>query len=168
MTRDQLLAAMQRECDIIVHLFSKIPDGTLDFRFTDGQRTTLELLQYLSFVGVATTRAITEGSFDHIPPLSEKSKALRAEDFPAAMEAQKATLADLFAGITDEQWTNSRYTMPWGQEMSWGEALTGFPYACFVAYRMQLFLHAKAAGNADINTMNCWAGMDAPTPADAE
>jgi hypothetical protein len=27
---------------------------------------------------------------------------------------------------------------------------------------MQLFLHAKAAGNADIATPNCWAGVDMP------
>ena len=34
--------------------------------------------------------------------------------------------------------------------------------ACLVAYRMQLFLQAKAAGNASIGTANCWGGMDRP------
>jgi hypothetical protein len=29
-----------------------------------------------------------------------------------------------------------------------------------MAYRMQLFLYAKAAGNHAIQTPNCWAGVD--------
>jgi hypothetical protein len=28
-----------------------------------------------------------------------------------------------------------------------------------VAYRMQLFLYAKQAGNADIGPADCWAGV---------
>jgi hypothetical protein len=33
------------------------------------------------------------------------------------------------------------------------------------AYRMQLFLYLKACGREELNTMNLWAGMDAPAPA---
>jgi hypothetical protein len=30
------------------------------------------------------------------------------------------------------------------------------------AYRTQLFLYLKACGREELNTMNLWAGMDAP------
>ena len=33
---------------------------------------------------------------------------------------------------------------------------------CLIAYRMQLFLHAKASGASALTTWNCWYGVDAP------
>lgn len=161
-TKDQLLSAMQRECDICTHLHGKIPDGSSDFRFTPPQRSTLELLQYLSFVGTGFTTAVLESSWDPYAELAKASKSLASEDFPAAMEKQKQDLADLFAKVTDEDLATKEFTQPWGNTQKLGHALQELAYASLVAYRMQLFLHAKSSGNADISTPNCWAGVDMP------
>ena len=163
-TKDQLLAGMQRECDICTHLYGKIPDGGLDFRFTPTQRSTLELLQYLSFVGTGFTTAVIDATWDPYTELAKASEALDAADFPAAMERQKQALTDLFAKVTDEDLQTREFTQPWGHTQKLGHAIQELAYASLVAYRMQLFLQAKAAGNAEIATPNCWAGVDMPAP----
>ena len=50
--------------------------------------------------------------------------------------------------------------MPWGTPTTVSAGLMDMTLKCFVAYRMQLFLQAKAAGNPSLGTVNCWAGMD--------
>ena len=165
-TKDQLLAAMQRECDICIHLHSKIPaDGGLDFRFTEPQRSTLELLQYLSFAGTGFTTAVIDATWDPYTEMAKASASLKTEDFPAAMEKQKQDLADLFAKVTEEDLQTREFTQPWGHTQKLGHAIQELAYASLVAYRMQLFLQAKAAGNEEISTPNCWAGVDMPPPA---
>ena len=159
-TKDELLAGMQRECDICIHLHSKIPDGGLDFRFTPDQRTTLELLRYLSFVGTGFTTAVIDATWDPYGEMVKASETLTSEEFPAAMERQKQALADLFAKVTDEDLQTKEFTQPWGHTQKQGHALQELAYASLVAYRMQLFLQAKAAGNTEIATPNCWAGVD--------
>lgn len=161
-TKDQLLAAMQREFDICTHLHGKIPEGGMDFRLTPTQRSTLELLQYLSFVGTGFTTAVIDASWDPYTELAKASESLTAEDFPAAMERQKQDLAALFDKVTEEDLQKREFTQPWGHTQKLGPAIQELAYASLVAYRMQLFLQAKAAGNTDISTPNCWAGVDMP------
>jgi len=91
-SKADLLASLERECDIRVHLHGKIPPGGLDFRFTEGQRDTRELLQYLSFCGVGFTAAMVTGDWTIYTEGAEKSGELLPESFPAAMEEQKARI----------------------------------------------------------------------------
>lgn len=161
-TKDELLAGMQRECDICIHLHSKIPQDGLDFRFTPEQRSTLELLQYLSFVGTGFTTAVIDSTWDPYGEMAKASEDLAAADFPAAMERQKQALADLFEKVSDEDLGTREFTQPWGHTQKLGHAIQELAYASLVAYRMQLFLQAKAAGNIEIATPNCWAGVDMP------
>ena len=137
----------------------------MEFRFTEGQRTTAELLRYLSFVGVGAARSMVEDSWDAYGAAEREASSLAPAEFPAAMERQKEGLRALFAGLPGERLASTRLAMPWGEEMPLGRALLALPYASLVAYRMQLFLHAKAAGNAAIGTANCWGGMDMPEAA---
>ncbi len=162
LTKDDLLAAMLRECDICVHLHGKLPADGLAFRFTPPQRSTLELLRYLSIVGLGATRGLVEGSWDAYHALEQEAEGLASSDFPAAMERQKAGLTEYFGGLTDDDLASRTADLPWQPGTKLGSALLLLPYGSLVAYRMQLFLHAKAAGNADIDTANCWAGIDMP------
>lgn len=162
LTKDDLLSLMLRECDICIHLHSKIPAGTTDFRFTPGQRSTLELLRYLSMIGIGASRSMVEGKWDAYQAAAKSAESLEAADFPAAMERQKAALSGLFAETPEADFTSKSFTLPWEQVMPLGKAIVTLAYGSLVAYRMQLFLHAKAAGNAAIGTANCWAGVDMP------
>ena len=56
--KDTLRDEMLRECDIIRHLATKIPEGTDDWKPTEGQRTMLQSLRYLSFAPLGGARTM--------------------------------------------------------------------------------------------------------------
>ena len=167
LTKDDILDAIHKEMDICLHLYGKLPEGSLDYRPTPNQRSTLELLRYVSVCGIAGARAMTEGNWDGYQELEARSKDMAAEEFPAAMERQRQELDALFAGLTDDDLVNRTVTEPTGAEVKLARALFDLPLRWLCGYRMQLFLYAKAAGNADIWTPNCWAGIDWEKPAPA-
>jgi hypothetical protein len=163
--KDDLLALMLRECDLCVHLHGKVPAGKMDFRLTPPQRSTRELLRYLSFIGEAAVRCMSENSWDPYGALQKRAESLEPEGFPAAMERQKEGLRDLFARIEDSDLREKVFELPWKEKAPLGKAILALGYGSLVAYRMQLFLHAKASGNAAISTSNCWGGIDTPPKA---
>ena len=158
--KDHLLETALRECDICVHLHGKLPAGSLDYKPGENQRSTLELLQYLSICGFASAEAMVNGSWQNYESHAKKAEQLSADDFPAAMEEQKNKLKSLFAEITNEDLSTKTATVPWGQKLPLGQALIEILVKFLTAYRMQLFLYAKAAGNDELWTPNCWVGMD--------
>ncbi|KND46720.1 MAG: hypothetical protein AB201_02690 [Parcubacteria bacterium C7867-006] len=60
-TKDNFIKSLKNEVRIIKNLAKKIPEGTMDYRPTPVQRSTLELLQYLSISGAGTMKAILTG-----------------------------------------------------------------------------------------------------------
>lgn len=169
LTKDDVLETLLLECDICIHLFDNLPAGALDYRPTPSQRSTLELLRYLSFSGAGFVAAVNSGDWATYTEGAEAAESLAADAFPDAMREQKEQLQELFADLSEEHLVEGRCTMPWGAEMSVGRGLLMLPLRSMAAYRMQLFLYAKSAGNEDIWTPDCWAGvsMEKPTPDDA-
>ncbi len=160
LTRDDLLAAMLKECDICIHLHGKLPVGGLDYRPSPAQRSTRELLAYLPVCGIGMARALVDGHWEAYGTLMRESVAMDPIEFPVAMERQKEALRALFETLTDEELSTRRVTVPSGEEFSLAAAMLDLPYRSLCGYRMQLFLYAKAAGNHDLKTPNCWAGRD--------
>lgn len=159
-TADQLAASMLRECDIIVHLFGKLPEGALDYRPTEGQRSTLELLRYLAMCGIGGIEWFATGELEAFRAHERRVADLPGSEFPAEMERQKAAIRRFFDTTPSETLATQPATLPDGSQMPLGAALMNAPLKWLAAYRMQLFLYAKAAGAADIGTANAWAGMD--------
>ncbi len=160
LTKNDLTDSILNECRIIVHLYGHIPEGGLDYRPTPGQRSTLELLQYLSYDLAASVEGMVKGNWDRYPDVAEAAKSMAAEDFPKAMEKQMIYVKALLDSVSDEEFMTREAEVPWGEKHKLGRALLELPYRCIVAYRMQLFLYAKAAGNDKINTVNNWVGVD--------
>ncbi len=158
--KNDLLDSILRECKVCAHLFTKIPEGGLEYRPTPGQRNTLELLRYLSFCGVAATRTMVTGTWDEYKALEARASEMGPDEFPAAMERQQSELKAAFAEISDDDFANKEATLPWGNTVTLGQALLDLSLLWMCAYRMQLFLYCKAAGNDEINTANCWMGVD--------
>jgi len=52
LTKNELVASLQNEVRILLHLAGKVDRAKLDYRPTPKQRSTLELLQYLSMMGL--------------------------------------------------------------------------------------------------------------------
>ena len=162
--KNDVLDAILRDCDISLHLFGKLPEGGLDYQPSSEQRNTLQLLRYIAHCGIGGSRALVEGNWDGYQEVAQRVQEMAGEEFPAAMERQKQELRGLFAEITDEDFASRDATLPTGETLKLGRALLEMPVKWMTAYRMQLFLYAKAAGNSDIWTPNCWAGVDWDKP----
>jgi hypothetical protein len=147
---------------ILLHLASKVDRAHLDYRPTSKQRSTLELLQYLSIMGPALIRATKAGGFDPAA-WTAADQAAKGRDFDqtlAAIGAQSELYATLLADFSDAD-LRSEITM-FGNRSTVGAFLVNNVLCGYAAYRTQLFNYLKACGREELSTMNLWAGMDAP------
>lgn len=161
MTKAELTASLQNEVRILLHLAGKIDPTTLDYRPSPKQRSTLELLQYLSIMGPELITAAKNGRFDPaVWTAAEKTGYTRSFDQTlAAIAAQTGTYAELLADVTDAD-LRAEVNM-FGEATSRGSFLVNSVLCGCAAYRTQLFLYLKACGREELNTMNLWAGVDA-------
>ena len=160
-TRQQLIDSLEQESAIIRHLAQRLPEGTLDYRPSPAQRSTLELLRYLTWCAIVPARFAVTESWEHAAGYEEATRAMTLEQFDDCMARQEQELKALILEQSDDRLLNSAAYMPWGAPCKVGEGLVNMCLKCLVAYRMQLFLYAKACG-AEIGPSNCWAGMDIP------
>jgi len=164
MTTAELISALQKECRILVHLASKVDRAQLGYRPTPKQRSTLELLRYLTNMGPGLVEGAIKGSFDPAA-WTERTKTAEARDFAQTVEAlaaHKDAYAVLLGPVTDAQ---LRETINmFGSPMSRGSFIVNLVLSGCAAYRTQLFLYLKANGREELTTANLWAGAD-PQPA---
>ena len=64
LTKTELVDSLKNENRILLHLAGKVDRAKLDYRPSAKQRSTLELLPYLSFIGPAILDAGRTGKFD--------------------------------------------------------------------------------------------------------
>lgn len=161
-SKSALEASILQECTICKHLHGKIPQDAFDYRPSEGQRSTLELLRYLAMVGVATMKTFVSGDWSGWRQYSVRTATMTPEEFPATMDLQMEEIREIFAGLSEEDLETRIVHLPTGIEMPLGAALMEAVLKWFTAYKMQLFLYAKASGAENISTSNCWRGMDMP------
>jgi hypothetical protein len=165
LTKPELIASLQNEVRILLHLASKVNRSALDYRPSAKQRSTLELLQYLSVMGPELIRAAKNGAFD-VPAWTAAEQKSKERDFDqtlAVIAAQKEEYARLLEGMSDASF-REEITM-FGNQTTRGSFLVNLVLSGCAAYRTQLFLYLKACGREELSTMNLWAGVDAPVPA---
>lgn len=161
LTKNDLRNSLLHECDVCKHLFTKLPEGGLDYRQCETQRSNLELLRYISFCGIGGMCAVVDGNWDGYREWAETAAELSADEFPAAMDRQKEAIREKFAALSDED-LEREVKLPMGDKKRLACALLEIPLKWMVGYRMQLFLGVKAAGNEEIWTPDCWAGVSMP------
>ncbi len=162
LTTPELVAALQNDVRIILHLAGKLSVADLGYRPTAKQRSALELLQYLSFMGPELTRDVLAGRFDEVAWTAAEAAAA-ARDFDqtlAVIGAQSAEYAAVLGAVSDAD-LRSAVTL-FGATSSRGAALVTWVLNGGAAYRTQLFLYLKACGHGELGTMNLWAGVDEP------
>ncbi len=160
-TKEQLLASMRHETNTIKHLATKIPADKLDWRPTPGQRSNLELLQYLTVTSIIPVVNLSTGNWDHAPKYSAEAAEVTPETFAAAMDAQMAELEEIVGKLDVAAALETDATMPWGAPIKQGQGFIDMGLKSFVAYRMQLFLYVKQSCDPTVNSANCWVGVDA-------
>src|SRR5262249_942661 len=154
--------SLQHEVRILLHLAGKIDQTMLDYRPTPQQRSTIELLKYLSIMGPAVVQAAKAGAFD--PAYwTEAQKTAEARDFDqtvAAIAEHADAYAKLLGDMSDADFRTE--IEMFGNKTTRGAFIVNLVLCGCAAYRTQLFLYLKACGHAGLNTMNLWAGVDAP------
>ncbi len=160
-TKENLIASIENEFRIIKHLAEKVPADTEGYKPTEGQRTTLELLQYLSSVFANATHVIYEGNTDayKTSPLTGADTTLA--NFGEKMDAQLSLWKGMMEKFDDAQLQTVINIYGMG-DMTKGRYLVENLIKWAGAYKMQLFLYIKSSGNSSIGTSNLWGGMDMP------
>lgn len=160
LTKTELIASLQNEVRILLHLAGKVNRAQLDYRPTRKQRSTLELLQYLSMMGPELIKAIKDGAFDPAAwTAAEEAAAARDLDQTvAAIGAQTEAYATLLADMSDADFRAEIELF--GDKGTRGSILVNLILCGCAAYRTQLFLYLKACGREELSTMNLWAGVD--------
>ena len=164
LTKSELITSLQHEVRILLHLASKIDRSTLDYRPTPKQRSTIELLKYLSIMGPALVRAARTGGFDPaVWTVAEKEAAGRDfDETVAAIAAHRDAYATLLGDMSDADF-RAEIDM-FGSKTTRGAFIVNLVLCGCAAYRTQLFLYLKACGREELGTMNLWAGVDPPVP----
>jgi len=163
-TKDQLVASMRHETKIIKHLAEKIPADKLEWRPTPGQRSTGELLKYLTVSADIPCVNLFTNNWDHAEEMSAQAETVTADTFAAAMDAQMERLDEMIRGVDVASALETDATLPWGAPIKQGQGFIDMPLKALVAYRMQLFLYAKQSGVEGLTSANCWMGVNMPAP----
>ncbi len=162
LTTEELVAALQKEVRILLHLAGKLDIAQLDYRPTSKQRSALELLRYLSYMGPALVTTAKNGSFDREAWTSTvKAADMRNLDETLAIIAGLPDVyGQLLSGMTDADF-RAEMTGFDGQKISKGAFIVSLVLGGHAAYRTQLFLYLKACGQEELGTVNLWRGTDA-------
>lgn len=158
-TKQNLIDSIANEFRILKHLAEKIPADIEGYKPTEGQRTILELLQYLSVMGTAMMRAVLENDTTLFAGYMEISKGTTRENFIEKINTEESEMKEFFVKFTDEEFETviTRFGTTKSKALFLLDLLK-----MLAAYKMQLFLYIKASGNTSLGTSNLWGGMDMP------
>jgi len=164
-TKATFLKSLALEAKIIKHLVTQIPAGQLDWRPTPTQRSTIEVMRYLSYCLLAATEFTFTQSWDSWEKHEAEAKDLQPIAFAKVMDRQMKAIAKLLAKHGDAA-LNRKTIKHWsGAKVTQGQGLVEMVLKPAVAYRMQLFLHAKISGATHLTTSDNWQGKPAKTKA---
>lgn len=165
LTKSELIGSLQDEVRILLHLARKVEPSMLGYRPTPHQRSTLELLQYLSLMGPTLVRMAQAGTFN-VGAWTEREAAAARMSFDEVVEAisrHADEYASLLGGMSDDDFRAEVHLF--GRACSRGAFIVNNVLSGCAAYRTQLFLYLKACGRHELSTLNLWAGIDAPPAA---
>jgi hypothetical protein len=163
LSKAELISSLQNEVRILLHLATKIDSAQLDYRPTPKQRSTFELLKYLSLMGPNLVKAARDGAFDPAA-WTAGQQAADARSFDQTLDAIAAMSDQYTVLIGDMSDEDFRVEIEmFGRKATRGAFLVNTVLSGYAAYRTQLFVYLKACGRTELNTMNLWGGMD-PAP----
>lgn len=163
LSKTEFLALLERELSVLKHLAGKLRPQDLAFRFSPGQRSTGELLEYLGTQYVGGVAHALTGTWDAWEAWEGKLGPVDAATFPAILDRQLVEVRRLLDAVPDAEFTTRPSTDAPGNPMPLSEALLRTVIAWTYGYKMQLFLQAKAAGVEGLASANLWHGTD-PKP----
>jgi len=160
LTQQELIGVLRHEIHVLTHLCTKIQPEMVDYRPTPKQRSTIELLRYLTVMGPALVPSIKAGAFDANlwTSLDARAKEMSFTEIEKDLAGQADFYATAIGAFTSEELRGEIELF--GNKCTRGVALINFVVAGHAAYRTQLFCYLKSCGREELNTMNLWAGVD--------
>ncbi len=165
LAKDELVGLLAHEVNVLRHLITKIDDGAVNYRPTEKQRSSIELVRYLVVQGPALLGAIKAGKFDGAAwgALAKDAETMDLAALDAKLAEQAAWYADEIGAMSDEDFRG--VIQLFGPPATRGAHLVSMILGNYAAYRTQLFCYLKLCGKTELTTSNLWRGMDAPAQA---
>ena len=140
LTKAELIAALQNEVRILLHLADKVDPAKADYRPTPKQRSTIELLRYLTMMGPHLVTAAATGKFDEAAwgAADEAAKTMTLAQTKAAIAGHSAGYAAALGPLTDADF-RAEISL-FGPPTTRGVWLVSWVLGGCAAYRTQLFL----------------------------
>jgi hypothetical protein len=164
LTQNELVGALQHEVNVLQHLCTKVEPSMLDYRPTPKQRSTLELLQYLSVMGPVLVKSALAGGFqqDEWVSRAQASAGMNFDQLKATLASHADEYKKLLANLPDDAFRKD--VEMFGNKQTVGAFIVSLVLGGAAAYRTQLFCYLKACGRDELGTANLWRGVD-PAPA---
>lgn len=161
LTKTELIALLHKEVRILQHLITKIEPAMLDYRPTPKQRSTIELLKYLTNMGPTLVRYAKGQPLDAaaMNTAIEVANARSFDETVTTLAAHADLYVELLADMSDDDFRGETAGFD-GLPVTRGQFMAFHVLGQCAAYRTQLFLYLKACGREELNTMNLWLGMD--------
>lgn len=160
-TVNHLIEAITHEFHILKHLGSKVTEDNKSYRFSDTQRTTEEVEQYIISSFPAQVKLMVLGKRDEnmYTNYTNQFSSFTFDQFSASLDRALEEISADLRGVQDAQWDEMIDIR--GRKAARSAFLVDYVLVFLWAYKMQLFLQLKAAG-CPVGTYNLWAGIDAP------
>ncbi len=168
--KNDLRDCIVNEYKIMKQLLAKLPEGSEDFRISENQRSTIELVRYLSLLGPGIIHAGNDNGFQWFGENGPKVESLTLAEAPSYFDGAIAELETLFDGMSDEDFASKAVSVEGMGDWTMQGWLLNTLVRFVPSYKLMLFNHAKAAGNADIGTWDAWLDngeVPKPEPQDA-
>ncbi len=164
LSKSELSDSLNKEVRILLHLAGKLDRTQLDYRPGPKQRSALELLRYLSFMGPTLVQAAKTGFDGPTWQANVKDAEKRGfDELLAVIAAQPSAYDKLLADMSESDFRGEMTGFD-GRKTSRGAFIVSLVLGGSAAYRTQLFLYLKACGKSELNTYNLWQGVDPPPP----
>ncbi len=162
LTKAELVSRLDKEVQILLHLMTKVEPAMLDYRPTPKQRSTLELLQYLSMMGPRLVEVAKIGKFvpEDWKGHEQAAHAMSFDQLRTAIAAHSDEYARLLNGMSDADFRSE--VQLFGETSSRGSFIVRNVLSGYAAYRTQLFCYLKSCGREELSTWNLWGGTDPP------
>ena len=157
-TKSEIIASLAKETRITIHLAQRLRPQDLSFRFTPGQRSTQELLEYLAAHAINAVTFLLSGSRAAGEQRRAEVKGIALDLIPKALNVQQQEVETLLAPLNEAEFAARRVRNGQGLELGLAEALFEGLVKQAIGYKTQLFLQAKAAGVPNLSTPDLWRG----------
>jgi len=164
LSKAELNESLKKEVRILLHLAGKLDRSQLDYRPTPKQRSAIELLRYLSFMGPTLVQAAKAGFDGPTWQAAVEDAERRGFDELIEIIGRQPDIYDkLLSSMSDDDFRGEMMGFD-GKKTTRGAFIVSLVLGGSAAYRTQLFNYLKACGRDELNTYNLWQGVDPPPP----